>query len=183
MSPPARDIVDGVADGLREGVPEMDSAASGLASRVVRFAAMLEDALAECLVPWGLTKADYGVLVTLRAVGEPYEFRPSELKARLLMTSGGVSGVLNRLEKLGLIERQPHPTDGRSSSVRLTPAGVESANETVRAWTIAQSDILRSVPNAVCRSASDALRDVLIAMGDTEPVRVERPVRAARPAR
>jgi hypothetical protein len=52
-------------------------------------ASMLEDTLAECLAPWGLTKAEYGVLSALRSVGAPYELRPTDLTARLLLTSGG----------------------------------------------------------------------------------------------
>lgn len=175
-----RDVIDGITVALRDDVPELVGAASELARRTVRLAAMLEDALAECLAPWGLTSADYGVLVTLRSAGTPYELRPSELKARLLMTSGGVSGVLNRLEKGGLVERRPNPTDRRGSSVQLTPAGVTAANATVRAWTTAQSDALRTVPEDGCRAAADALRTVLLALGDTEP-NVSRPTRRGRP--
>jgi len=38
-----------------------------------------------------------------------------------------VSGVLDRLEKRGLIERYAHPNDSRAKLSRLTPAGVELA--------------------------------------------------------
>jgi DNA-binding MarR family transcriptional regulator len=169
MSNPARDVIDGITLALDGEVPELDLAASELARRAIRFASMLEDTLTASLAPWGLTAADYGVLITLRSAGEPYELRPSELKSRLLMTSGGVSGVLNRLASTGLIDRQPDLTDGRSSRVRLTPAGVETANAAVRAWTLAQCDVLRKVPDDVSRQAADALRDVLLALGDTEP--------------
>ncbi len=36
-----------------------------------------------------------------------------------------VSGVLDRLEKRGLIERYPDPSDSRAKLARLTPAGEE----------------------------------------------------------
>ena len=169
MGKSKRDVVDGITVALHDEVPELDNAASELARRAMRFAGMLDDALTECLVPWGLTRADYGVLITLRSAGEPYALRPTELKARLLMTSGGVTGVLNRLEKSGLVQRQPNPNDGRSSWVRLTRKGVESASAAVQAWTAAQCDLLRNVPDAISRSAADALRNVLLALGDTEP--------------
>lgn len=161
--------MDSITEVLRPGISQLDSAASELARRAVRLAARLEDVLTESLAPWGLTKADYGVLITLRAAREPYRLRPSELTARLLMTSGGVSGVLNRLEKNGLIERRPHATDGRSSWVQLTDDGIAAANGAAKAWTTAQCDALRNVPEAASRAAADAMRDVLLALGDHEP--------------
>jgi DNA-binding MarR family transcriptional regulator len=107
------------------------------------------------------------VLGALRSVGKPYQLRPSEIQARLLMTSGGVSGVLNRLEKAGLIERNQDTDDRRGSRVRLTTSGVETADAAVRAWAEAQGDTLRKVPDDVARRAADALREVLLALGDT----------------
>lgn len=39
-----------------------------------------------------------------------------------------VSGILDRLEKRGLIERYPDPTDSRAKLARLTPAGTALYN-------------------------------------------------------
>ena len=36
-----------------------------------------------------------------------------------------ISGILDRLEKRGLIERYPHPTDSRAKLSRLTPEGAD----------------------------------------------------------
>jgi DNA-binding MarR family transcriptional regulator len=41
------------------------------------------------------------------------------------------------LEKMGLIERKPHPTDGRQRNIELTPKGIavrKSVKETKRTW-------------------------------------------------
>ncbi len=41
------------------------------------------------------------------------------------------------LEKMGLIERKPHPTDGRQKNIELTPKGIavrKSIKETKRTW-------------------------------------------------
>jgi MarR family transcriptional regulator for hemolysin len=43
-----------------------------------------------------------------------------------------MSGVLDRLEKRGLIDRYPDPTDSRAKLARLTPAGEEVFNEARR---------------------------------------------------
>jgi DNA-binding MarR family transcriptional regulator len=104
---------------------------------------MLEDTLAECLAPWGLTKAEYGVVSALRSVGAPYELRPTDLTARLLLTSGGVSNILNRLDHAGPAERAGDSADGRCSWVKLTGTGVEIVGAALRAWSQAQTNILR----------------------------------------
>jgi DNA-binding MarR family transcriptional regulator len=44
-----------------------------------------------------------------------------ELGNRLLLTSGAVTLLVDRLEYLGVVERQPHPTDRRVTLVRLKP--------------------------------------------------------------
>ncbi|MEX2969630.1 MarR family winged helix-turn-helix transcriptional regulator [Streptomyces sp. C184] len=112
---------------------------------------------------------DYGVLNALLSVGEPYELRPMDLRERLLLTSGGTSNVLNRLVKAGLLTRQQDASDGRSSWVRLSDTGLHLAEEVVASWTQAQRDFFRDVPADASRTASDALRQILVCLGDLEP--------------
>lgn len=150
---------------------EVDRVDVELTRRAARLGVILQDRLADCLEPWGLTRADYNVLNILRAAGAPYELRPTDLRARLLLSSGGTSNVLNRLARSGLIERQPDARDGRGSWVRLTPAGVETAEATMRAWAADQEILYRNVTESQARAASDALREILLAIGDHEPAR------------
>ena len=42
-----------------------------------------------------------------------------------MMSSGGMTARLDRLQKSGLIERTPHPSDRRASLVRLTAKGFD----------------------------------------------------------
>jgi DNA-binding MarR family transcriptional regulator len=164
-----RDLVDGIVAAWRREMPDLDRPEYELARRATRLGVMMQDALAAQLSPWNLTRADYGVLNTLRSAGAPYELRPSDLKVRLLLTSGGVSTVLKRLEQMGLIEREQDVNDGRSSWVRLTDAGIETAGAVARAWSEAESHFFRAVPPEAIQAASDALREVLVAAGDLEP--------------
>ncbi|TDP63126.1 MarR family winged helix-turn-helix transcriptional regulator [Roseateles toxinivorans] len=46
-----------------------------------------------------------------------------ELSQRLMVTGGNITGITDQLESEGLVVREPHPTDRRSFSVCLTPAG------------------------------------------------------------
>jgi DNA-binding MarR family transcriptional regulator len=63
------------------------------------------------------------------------ELTPSQLGAHLQLSSGGSTGVIYRLQRAGHITRDPHPHDGRSAVVRLTPSMQESATEHgLRSW-------------------------------------------------
>ena len=141
-----------------------------LTRRSGRLSALLQDALGDCLSRWALTHAEYGVLITLRSAGTPYELRPSDLKARVLMTAGGISNAANRLERRGLIERDADPGDKRGAWLRLTPKGLDIAERVVATWAAELAALLRRVPPESVRAASNALRDVLIALGDREPL-------------
>jgi len=164
-----RDLVDVVTDDWRREIPDLDEAGVELTRRVIRLAGILEDGLAAHSGRWKLTKGEVNVLGALRSVGFPYQLRPTDLKARVLLTSSGISNVLKRLERNGLVMRQPDGNDGRSSWVRLTAEGAELALEYARSWTEEQIDTYRAVSPEAVQMATSALREVLIALGDTEP--------------
>lgn len=164
-----RDLIDGIVDAWRREMPDLYRPEAQMAARAVRLSVLLDHVLAAELARWDLLQTDFAVLTALRSVGAPYELRPSDLKDRLLLTSGGVTTVLKRLEKAGLIEREQDTADRRSSRVRLTSTGIETAGATVQAWSAAESRFFQAVPPEVVQAASDTLREVLVAVGDLEP--------------
>ena len=54
----------------------------------------------------------------------------SELGGQILLTSGGVTRLVDRMVENGLVERQNCPTDRRTVYVALTPKGTEKLTET-----------------------------------------------------
>jgi len=144
-----------------------DGAELEISKRAARLAALLGAPAEARLARLGLTRAEYEMLAVLRATGHPYRLRPSALTQRLALTSGGTSNVLRRLETAGLVEREPDPSDARGSWVRLSPTGIGKAEEAVRAAGAAQAALLRDVPAETVDAAIGALRDILIALGDT----------------
>ncbi len=46
-----------------------------------------------------------------------------ELSARLMVTSGNVTGLIDAMEGEGLVARRPHPTDRRSTLIAATASG------------------------------------------------------------
>jgi DNA-binding MarR family transcriptional regulator len=68
----------------------------------------------------GLTSPQFDVIATL---GNTQGMSCRDIGQNTLMVKGTLTGVLDRLEQKGLIFRISHPTDGRSTLVRLSPAG------------------------------------------------------------
>jgi DNA-binding MarR family transcriptional regulator len=56
-----------------------------------------------------------------------------QLAERLGMSTGGVTPALDRLVKLGYLERNPNPADRRSSIIAITPEGQRVLSRTTDA--------------------------------------------------
>ncbi|HCC82158.1 MULTISPECIES: MarR family transcriptional regulator [unclassified Methylophaga] len=83
-----------------------------------------------------LNVGEFDALVSLRLQGPPYEQTPSNICQVNLVSSGGLTKVLNSLEKNGLITRRQCSDDQRSRLVKLTDKGkklIEEALEIVLA--------------------------------------------------
>ena len=72
----------------------------------------------------GVNETDLRCLEILLGVEQ---IAPTELAARLGLTTGSVTTMLDRLEKLEYLTRSPHPTDGRRTVVRITQAAATRA--------------------------------------------------------
>ena len=74
------------------------------------------------MAPYGLRIVDFSVL---SLVGRNPGITSRQLCATLSVLPPNMVGLIAALERRGLIERRPHPSDGRAMGVHLTPAGVE----------------------------------------------------------
>jgi DNA-binding MarR family transcriptional regulator len=72
-------------------------------------------------VPVSLTLPQFDVLAQLHRREDG--MTPGELTRELLVTAGNVTGIVERLVRLGLAERRPVPHDRRAVRVRLTARG------------------------------------------------------------
>jgi MarR family 2-MHQ and catechol resistance regulon transcriptional repressor len=73
---------------------------------------------------YDLTLAQIDVLTTL-AGADGTSLNCSEIAERTLITKGGITGILDRLEARGLVKRIPSRDDRRSVFVRLSAKGLE----------------------------------------------------------
>lgn len=68
----------------------------------------------------GLTIAEFAIIEALYHVGP---MLLGELQRRILVSSGGVTYLVDRLEQRRLVKRQPCPEDRRARYAALTPEG------------------------------------------------------------
>jgi len=112
-----------LADWARER-PDLDFSPVGVINRLGRVREHIDSALLQVFRDFGLTAADFRVIVTLRRVGSPYELPQARLMTQLALTSGTISLRVDRLAKRGIITREPDPDDKRGQRVRLTAEGL-----------------------------------------------------------
>jgi MarR family transcriptional regulator, 2-MHQ and catechol-resistance regulon repressor len=70
----------------------------------------------------GLSLSEFGVLEVLYSKGRQLV---GELGSRILLTSGSMTYVIDRLQERGLVQRRPCPGDRRALHVELTEQGRE----------------------------------------------------------
>ncbi|WP_286183547.1 MarR family winged helix-turn-helix transcriptional regulator [Labrenzia sp. R4_1] len=85
---------------------------------------MTADYLTPAYAKIGLKLGEFDVLATLVRSGPPYKLTPTELYRTTMMSSGGMTARLDKLEKAGLVERCPHPEDRRALTVCVTDKGL-----------------------------------------------------------
>ncbi len=72
----------------------------------------------EVLAPHNVTPVQYAVLKTLATAGP---ISGVEIGRRMTLDSASVTGVLDRMESQGLVERQPNPDDRRAQLIVMSP--------------------------------------------------------------
>lgn len=119
------DDIDRVEHDWRRERPDIDVGSIGIVSRIWRIGRHLEQQRKAQLAGFGSDRGAIDVLAMLRRAGPPFRRSAGELTRSSLITSGGVSQRLDKLERAGLVTRHVDVDDRRRVDVELTPAGVE----------------------------------------------------------
>ena len=91
-------------------------------------AAVMRELEAQLVAERGMTLAEYDALVQL-ASAPGARLRMSDLAARVLLSRSGVTRLVDRLERQGLVRRESCGSDARGAFAALTPAGVHRLRE------------------------------------------------------
>jgi DNA-binding MarR family transcriptional regulator len=105
--------------------PELDVGPMVLLGRLAEAGVVImRDHINPLFARHGLQPGEFDVLATLRRSGSPYALTPTDLYEAAMISSGSMTNRIDRLEKAGLVQRQPNPRDGRGTLVALSPAGL-----------------------------------------------------------
>jgi DNA-binding MarR family transcriptional regulator len=88
---------------------------------IIRFETELWNAVEDRL------RTEHGLLLSwfepMQVIARRGGCRVQDIAADLSITVGGTSKLVDRIEAAGHCRRRPHPADGRSSLIELTPSG------------------------------------------------------------
>jgi DNA-binding MarR family transcriptional regulator len=157
----ARDFTDHLIDrwsAIRPDLGVSELQVTARLSRLGRHLAMREE---EVFERFGLNRGEVGVLSALRTVGPPHRLSPTRIGKGLMLSSAGVTSRLDRLERRGLVTRQPDPEDRRGVIVELAAQGKELVEAAVGANTANGRQLLARLAPEEIATLEGLLRRIL----------------------
>jgi DNA-binding MarR family transcriptional regulator len=169
MAEADRDHIDRLLERLAEmpAVEKVDPLAEGISDRISVINRRLVLRSKETLDSHGITWRDWQVLTNLLLAGETPR-SPSDLATTLMVTTGAMTNVLDRLEQSGLIRRVRNPADRRSVIVEPTDAGVAVWYAAVNELGEQESDVVSALSRREQQQLNTLLRKLLAGFGDSE---------------
>lgn len=130
---------------------------------LLRISTLLAQDMAEELE---LTRTQLGALYR---IGELGRCTMSDLKRDFDVTTGAITGLVDRLEALALVRRVPSQDDRRVVYLELTPAGVAKVEASMAAWDRRLTEWLGRLPEPAREQAKAAIA-ALVAAGPPKPL-------------
>ncbi|MCA0420794.1 MAG: MarR family transcriptional regulator [Proteobacteria bacterium] len=151
-------------------LPDLDTTPTAILGRAYRLSNLVRPSIEETFAGFGLDRGEFDVISTLRRSGPPYRLAPTALYRSLMITSGGLTHRLGRLEKAGLVRREKSAEDGRSLLVVLTELGCQRAEDALRADMASEAQFLASMDPAKRTALAELLGELLATLeGETRP--------------
>jgi DNA-binding MarR family transcriptional regulator len=156
------DPVDRITAQWRRERPDLDPTPMEVVGRISRLSALLQRELERVFAQHGLTGADFDVLATLRRSGG--RLTPGHLSRSTMITTGGMTKRLDRLESQELIRREPDPRDRRGRLIALTRKGHALVDRAVEAHLANEQRLLAALSAAEREQLAALLRELLLAL-------------------
>lgn len=138
--------------------PDLDLLPMTILGRIAEAEQVIaRDHLEPVFAQHGLKRGEFDVMATLRRAGAPYALTPTALYRSTMVSSGGMTNRLDRLEKMGLIERRPNPQDRRGLVVGLSAKGLTLIDKLIDIHVDNQKKILSALSPTEQKALSQLL--------------------------
>ena len=163
-----RDRIDERRAQWARELPDLDTTGMAVLGRARWITLKVRPPIEAVFAGLGLAAGEFDVLGTLLRSGPPYRLRPTELYRALMISSGGLTDRLNRLELAGLIRRGDSHGDARSLPVELTPEGRRRAEAAFRKDMALEKALLAELNQAELKSLDRLLRKLVLSLDRNE---------------
>ncbi|WED23677.1 MarR family transcriptional regulator [Vibrio sp. JC009] len=116
---------------MEENWPEAYKEMATVLPRIDKIQSVNETRRSKIMTEYGLQGADFGLLTALRRSPPPHLLKPTQIMDYMLISSGGLTKALYRLENKELVSRSASAEDGRIKLVQLTEKGKATIEEIV----------------------------------------------------
>lgn len=164
-----RDSVDECIPDFIARFPEIDPEVEGVVDRVGAINKHVMKAFEQTLARHGLNHGEYKLLLRLRTQEPGARTSAGDLSRALLLSTGGLTNRLDRLERAQFIRRVRDPKDRRGVLVELTPEGERQIDVAVGEQAARERAVLTSLSRTQLRDLNRLLRAALISLEAMEP--------------
>ncbi|NLU82216.1 MarR family transcriptional regulator [Rhodococcus sp. HNM0569] len=157
------EFVDGVGEIIRQWAqtrPELDVSGLEIFGRLHRSFLLYRSQIHSLFERFGTNEAGFDVLACLRRAEPTYRRTAGELAKMTLVTTGGLTLRVNRLEEAGLVTRERDDVDARVVYVTLTDIGRKLIDDVADAHFAELTHMLAGVPARHRRELADLLSEL-----------------------
>lgn len=145
-------------------LPDVDTVGMAVLGRARWITLRVRPQIEAVFAKHELDAGEFDVVATLLRAGPPYRLRPTELFRSLMISSGGLTDRLARLERAGWVRRSEAEGDARSLLVELTAAGRRRAEQAFREDMALEADLLSGLSRAEQNQLAQLLRKLALAV-------------------
>ncbi|EHJ5407393.1 MarR family transcriptional regulator [Salmonella enterica subsp. enterica serovar Wedding] len=155
-----KDFVDQLIAEWLDTIPSLDLSGLPVIARIVRMSYYISQFVDENFARYNLSIGEFEVLAAL-ARNPDRELSPKDLQKKILISSGGLSNRINRLEAKKYIVRIPDPSDRRGVIVKITPEGRKLTLEAVVSHVAIEKGLIQRLNEADQKQLASLLKKLI----------------------
>jgi DNA-binding MarR family transcriptional regulator len=160
-----KDFIDEVLTGWQkvDAVADIDHSGTEIVGRIVRASSLVGRKVDANLANYQLMVGDFDVLAALIRADNG-QLTPGKIQELVMISSGGLSNRINRLEERSLIRRLPDPNDRRGVIVELTEVGQNLVLEVAPTHLSLENEMIQELNDEEKEILATLLKKLLLKM-------------------